>query len=320
MSKSRKTSKSIDDKLQDTPSPGQVKALKRQVADLQKALDALRSSKFVLPTGKRTRSKKGSYTRVIIPDTHGCLLDKTAWRAFMTDLEAIQPAEIVWLGDHLDCGGFLAQHHTANYVAQTEYTFADDAAAANAQLDAVLKAVPGATHHYLEGNHERRIETFIATSTVRNERDAKYLRQIFSPEVVLGIEDRGVNYYKQSTCYHDLEIPNIIKLGRCYFTHGIFTSKNAAKAHVDEYACNIVYGHTHRADSYVRRTIDSTIAAHNPGCLCRTQKLYMHSRNTHHTHGYGLQAVQGNGDFLHINVPIIKGKSLLQPLASGVVS
>jgi predicted phosphodiesterase len=316
----------LSDKLAAAPTAKEITSDKRRIKRLENTIEGLerqlhdaRQCRFTLPTGKpRTASGRKSFCRVVIPDSHGSVIDPAACRAFLTDLEQINPAEIVMLGDHLDCGGFLAQHHTMGYVAETKYTFEDDCNAANQFLDAIQSRAPGATIHYLEGNHERRIETWIVDQTVRNQADAAFLHRLFSTSVVLHLEKRGVRFYPQGTISGTSSIPAIIQLGKCRFTHGIYTTKNAAKSHVDEYVCNIVYGHTHRADSYTRRTVDDTYSAWNPGCLCVQQKFWNHSRNTHHTHGYGLQAVQGDGGFLHLNIPIIDGLSYLKPLAASL--
>lgn len=294
-----------------------IKRLEQTIEEYDRQLKDLRRSKFTLPTGKpRAGSGRKSFCRVIIPDSHGSLIDKGACKAFLYDLEKIDPQEIVMLGDHLDCGGFLAQHQTMGYVAETEYTFADDECAANQFLDEIQKRAPNATIHYLAGNHEHRIERWIIDQTLRNRKDAGWLHERFSVEVVLNLKERGIRYYPQGVVNKGTNIPAVLTIGKCKFTHGIYTTKNAAKSHVDEYVCNMVFGHTHRTDSYTRRTVDDTYSAWNPGCLCVQQKYYMHSRNSHHTHGYGLQAVQGDGGFLHLNIPIIEGVSYLRPLAS----
>jgi hypothetical protein len=48
-----------------------------------------------------------------------------------------------------------------------------------------------------------------------------------------------------------------------------------------------------------------------PGTLAKLQPLYMHTSPTSWSHGYGLQFVSSSGVFMHLNVPIHKGKSLL---------
>lgn len=287
------------------------KLLKQQDA----ALANYRKAQFSLPTAAKHKKSGKSFCRVIIPDTHGCKIDKEAAAILLSDIEKLCPLEIVWLGDHLDCGGFLAQHHVMGYVADTLYTFEEDVAAANHFMDRVQEAAPGSDHHYLEGNHERRIEKWIVTQTLQNPKDAQYLHNLFSVEKVLHIKERGINFYKQGVRYHDLPIPATIKLGHCHFTHGSSTSKNAAKAHVEMFSGNVVYGHTHRPDSFSIRTVkEGLISAWSPGCLCELQPLWQHTSITGWGHGYGLQIVQPSGEFLHINIPILDGKSYLMDL------
>jgi hypothetical protein len=70
-----------------------------------------------------------------------------------------------------------------------------------------------------------------------------------------------------------------------------------------QFAGNVVYGHTHRAQSETRRPVArGDIGAWNPGCLCQQQPLWQHTRPTDWTLGYGVQIVDSRGGFLHINV------------------
>jgi len=293
-----------------------ISELENLVARLSRELEGLHASKFVLPAGKPRKATGGSFCRVIVPDSHGCYIDAGACKAFLADLAQIDPAEIVMLGDHLDCSGFLAQHMTANYVAEAAYTFADDVAAANQFLDAVQERSPKANVHYLEGNHERRIEKWVVTQTLRHAKDAEYLRGLFSAPIILHAKKRGLRWYNQGEFYHELAIPATIRLGACHFTHGEYTCQNAAKSHLAKFGANVVHGHTHRIDSYAIRTVaEGSIQAWSPGCLCKLQRLWNHTNLTNWGHGYGLQVVQSSGRFLHINIPIVDGRSLLAPLA-----
>lgn len=291
-----------------------IKELESQLDSATSQLKQLRAAKFKLALGKPKNTKGSQHCRVIVPDSHGCLVDKKAAKAFFHDLGIIKPSQIVCLGDHIDCGGFLAQHHTMGYVAQTEYTFSDDEHAANIFLD-TLQEIANCETIYIEGNHERRIENWITTQTLKNTKDAEWLKERFSIETVLNLTKRGFRHIEQGKTYDKLKLPGTVKLGNCYFTHGSSTSQHAASAHVKKFGGNVVYGHTHRADSYIIRQVKSgTIGAWSPGCLCELQPLWQHTNPTEWSHGYGLQMVRSNGDFLHINVPIVDGKSLLSPL------
>ena len=119
---------------------------------LERERNAGRSVK--VPTKGRKRGSKRATLRVFVPDSHGASVDVGAQQAFLNDLEFLNPDEFIWIGDHLDCGGFLAQHHTLGYVPETAYTHEEDIAAANAFLDAVHEQCPKANNVYIHGNHE----------------------------------------------------------------------------------------------------------------------------------------------------------------------
>lgn len=265
--------------------------------------------------GKARRATKSDIVRVLIPDTHGASVNPAALRAVLADIKALAPQEIILLGDHVDCGGFLAQHHTLGYVAQTEYSYEQDLAHAAALLDAVAAAAPAARIDYIEGNHERRVETWCVTQTLKHSRDAEMLRKAFAPEFLLHLEDRGIRYYRQGEFYDGLPVPGVIRRGKCYFTHGFTTARHAAAAAQIKSAGNIVFGHTHRAQSDITRRLGvGIVGAWNPGCLCELQPLWQHTNPTEWTHGYAVQHVSPGGAFLHLNVPIINGHSHLTAL------
>ena len=304
---------------QDRQENKRIKELERLIDIQAEQIERLRATDYKLPKAMRVGKSKGSFCRFIIPDTHGCVADEGALAAMLGDLDVIQPAEVVMLGDHLECGGFLAQHHTLGYVAQSEYTFEQDALATNALLDRIQGVKSIKSIDYLEGNHERRLETFCLTQALKNRQDAEYLRRMFCADSVLSLESRGVRWIRQGVFYDGVSIPATIRKGLCYFTHGSSTSKHAASVHVAKFGGNVVYGHTHRADMHISRNVrDGVIGAWSPGCLCKLQPLWQHTNPTEWSHGYGLQLVNTDGSFLHVNVPIISGKSYLEPLAKAM--
>lgn len=294
----------------------QLSAERRKSTALSTQLAAIQSARAPKPLAPAVTKFGAEFVRVIIPDSHGSQIDRAAASAFLADLKGLAPREIVMLGDHTEAGGFLAAHHVLGYLSQTEYTYAEDIAAANEFLNAIAKAAPEAGTHYIEGNHERRIETWAVTQSLRNSKDAEMLRRAFAPEYLLHLEQRGIRYYRQGEQYHGLRIQGTIRLGKCFFWHGVSTARHAAGVNVRQFSGNVVYGHTHRAQSdMVRPVATGEIGAWNPGCLCVRQPLWCHTRPTDWTHGYAVQIVsKSTGNFLHINVPIANGKSLLMPL------
>lgn len=291
---------------------GKIAALTQELAVAKDTLvrtQKARATRIPAPREAQPR-KEGDVVRVIIPDTHGALVDKAAVAAMLSDIKTLDPHEIIMLGDHVDCGGFLAQHHVMGYVAETDYTYEEDLKAAGAFLNALQDAAPRAKIEYIEGNHERRVETWCVTQTLRHTKDAEGLRLLLAPEFRLNLAARGISYYRQGVFYDGLPVPGVIKRGKCFFFHGVSTAKNAVSATQERIGGNCVFGHTHRAQSDITRRISSGIVGSwNPGCLCALQPLWQHTAPTNWTHGYAVQLVAPSGDFLHLNIPIVNGQT-----------
>ncbi len=308
-----------------SPQSAKAAKLQKDAADTAKALQAerdlaleqlqrVRDAKRPEPirVGKPNPPAKGEILRVIIPDSHGAHIARNAAAAFLSDLKQLNPHEIVMLGDHLDCGGFLAQHQTMGYVAETSTTYESDIMATNEFLDQIQKLAPRARIRYIEGNHEARVEKWCVTQALRNKRDAQFLLDAFGPVSLLKLKERGIDYIRACVRYDDLPVPGIIKLGACHFAHGTSFGVHATHDHVKKYGVSICHGHTHRAQSSIIRTVGSgTLGGWSPGCLAQLQPYYMATSPTDWSHGYGLQVVNKSGKFLHINVPILDGESLL---------
>lgn len=290
--------------------------LRDQIHALQSTIEELRGRRaFKLPTVKQSR--RGHYfTRVIIPDSHGCLIDKPAASAFISDLKALAPREIVMLGDHLDCSGFLSAHGVLGFEDERGYTYEQDIEACNVFLDEIQKAAPGAEIHYLEGNHEHRVRKW-CVDKVPNQTDLPRMLRALHAEHVLGLPARGIRFYSWTQTHMGLRHPGTIKLGLCYFTHGLRRMPaNGAKRLLERYGANVVFGHTHRRQAWAARTVrDESLGAWCPGCLCQLQATYQETDVSQWQHGYGVQFVRGaSGEFQHLNVPIIDGRSFMVPL------
>lgn len=311
--------RAIDDKIAaaDSGVSNRIKELERLVELQSKQLSEARGSTFSIPVGQPKKPGR-SYVRVIIPDTHGAHLDSRAARAFLEDLEHLKPAQIVRLGDHIDCGGFLAQHHTLGFVPETSYSFEEDVAAAITFLDETQRRAPGAEDWYIVGNHEQRIEKWIIKETLRHPKDSKYLFDMFGCENVLSLKERGIRVVKRDKCYNGLRKRGTLKLGKCLFHHGTRVGKYAAVRNADDVGTNIVFGHTHRIATHIRETANGTIGSWSFGCLCGLHPLYGDTGTSDWAHGYGIQVVMKSGRFMTIQVPIINGQSLLKSLIASI--
>lgn len=310
----------LEAKLRRAEQQAKAERIKREsveklLDEAQERLDKLAHLKFSAKTPKQVATK-GSYCRVLIPDTHGSHVDEEAIAACLADIEIIKPKQVVHLGDALECGGFLASHMTLGYVAELEQQgFERDIAATNWLWDEIAKRAPDAELHYLEGNHEHRIQRWAVTQSLRNGGDAKYLLKMFSPQSVLHLEKRKVNWWALGEFHMGLRVRGAIKLGPAHFTHGSFTGKFATHRHVQEFGAHVFHGHIHRSDYVVLRNVKvGTVIGASPGFLAKLQPYWQHGSLTQWSHGYGLQLVLPNNDFLHVNVPIVDGISYLKPL------
>jgi UDP-2,3-diacylglucosamine pyrophosphatase LpxH len=252
--------------------------------------------------------------RVIIPDSHGSEIDTAAAGAFLSDLKRLDPDEIVALGDHSDCSGWLSKHKRVARE-DMEYSYAADIAATNEFWDAVEAAAPRSRVHVLEGNHDYHVERW-AVQTLENKADAELVLGALAPSTLLRYRQRGWKFYRMFDKHDGLSIPGTIRLGECYFTHGISASKYATARHVETFGANVVHGHTHRAQEHRTKTIRSeAIGGWCPGTLAKLQPTYLHTSPSSWSHGYGAQFFsKRSGRFIHINVPIVNGVSLLGPL------
>jgi len=304
----------IDSLVEKTEPSAECKRLQIIIDKQQQQIEDMRKAKFKLKLSKARRAKGKVFTRVILPDTHGAHVDQLAVSAFLQDLEMLKPSQMVRLGDHIDCGGFLAQHHTLGFVPECSFSFAEDVEAANELLDQTQKRTGQIEDWYIVGNHEARIEKWIVKETLRHPRDAQYFYQMFGTNAVLNLEKRGIQIVERDKCYHGLAKRGTIRLGKCLFHHGTRTGVHAAKQNLDDVGGNIVFGHTHRITSHVKETIDGVIGAWSVGCLSQLHPLYGDTACSNWSHGYGIQVVEQDGTFLHLTIPIIEGRSMLHHL------
>ncbi len=297
---------------------GKQQARLQKILDHQSELLTRKASQLFKSPKSRPKASCEHFHRVFIPDTHGAHIDQRAAAAFLGDLEYLQPREIVWGGDHLDCGGFCAQHHVIGFIAEMGYSYADDIDAGNQFVDQVQQRAPQAVHHWLTGNHEHRIQKWCVQQSIGRPRDAEMHMRNYSVDNVLHLAKRGINYYPRGYIDPNLRTRGAIKLGCCHFVHDISTARNAAKEAIGKWGANVCFGDTHRFDMAISRKADRDIMAVTNGCLSTLRPYWQETNITDWSHGYGVQIVTSDGEFLHVFIPILNGKSLLGPMLGRV--
>lgn len=292
--------------------------MQRTLEDLVASFDApvyRRHVSVEIPT-EPYEAPTSSYIRLIIPDSHG---EHCHWgfaNGMINDIEKLASdiKEVVWLGDHLDCGGTFNAHQR-NYTHEMTESYKADVQAARRLINMVRERTPLASHHYIEGNHEQHVERFLARN-FQSYADSEFLLDLVGPRAVLNLDALDINYYRSCDTHMGLVIPGLIRLGKCYFIHGVSVAKNAVAATLERIGDNIVHGHTHRAQSTIVRTAtQQAIGGWCPGTLAKLQPLYRHTTPTTWTGGYSLQFVEASGRFSHHQIPLFgRDDSGLRPL------
>jgi hypothetical protein len=284
-----------------------------QIATALKTIDQLRARRNPRKVSlAKSARPKSDIVEVALGDIHGNQADPAAMAAVIEDLRSIRPDRLILGGDIINCGGFLAEHHTLGYVAETEDSYMDDIEQTNYWLDQLLEAAQPKEVLYLDGNHENRLERWVLSQKLAHQKDIETLRRQFAPEHVLNLEARGIKRYRRDVVYDpECGVPGWIRVDKMYFAHEVSGSTNAGPDALRRAGANICFFHTHRATYHPTHLPGvGVIAAWNPGCLCRRQPFYMHTKPSGWTHGYLVRFISAStGHFQAVPITIADGVS-----------
>lgn len=189
---------------------------------------------------------------VILFDVHVPAHDKEIFHSICNVIAKIKPYGVHFGGDFLDLFS-LGSYNADSLGKLREWTLEDEYNQGNIvldQLDAVLteKTV---RKTFLFGNHEDRY----FRERDKGDRD-KYGGSLESPQKALKLDERG---YTVLTRWKE----DMIKIGKLNVMHGLYTPKHTACKHLEASGMNIIFGHTHRFQSFV----DGNHGAWNCGFL-----------------------------------------------------
>jgi predicted phosphodiesterase len=237
------------------------------------------------------------YKVIVLPDTQIPFHDVKALAAVEKYMADETWGEWVQLGDFMDFHQ-LARFNENSPEALTR-SLKGDYDVANEILDRhqsiIRKRNPKAKFTLLCGNHEDRVRKFA-------ERFPQ-TKGIIDVESNLRLKEGGIKFVR---CYPDGEI---YKLGKAYFTHGLYTSTAHAKKHVDSFGVNIFYGHTHQTQSFSKVVWgkNRTIIGESLGCLCRYDLDYVGMNPTAWQHAVSVFYFRPDGYFNHFVIRIFNG-------------
>ena len=227
---------------------------------------------------------------LIIPDLHWVGGEELhpSYKLVKKFAKDFKPDGLVFLGDLFDFA-YIAKFNKDLLKTISGKTFNLDYSLGNEEFDFWQKI----SNHIIvrQGNHDRRVDVAIDK--------APFLEGLIEMENRLYFAERGIEYYK--------EIDPPTQLGNVYFIHGWYTVQHSAKKHLLNMAGNIIYGHTHKVQSYtvILPAFNKEISAWNIGCLTDKSPDWLRGVPSGWSHAFGILYILENGNFNFYTVRII---------------
>lgn len=245
----------------------------------------------------RAKGAEPPYLFVWVSDVHWPLQDAKAWSAFMAFLKDAPVHTLICGGDMLE----LASVSKHNQPGPSTPLLRDEVDYARRQIAAMLKAADAKRLVWLNGNHEWRLERWAEFTP---------LEGMLGADALLGLSGGfGFNVVKQYGELYRPVLPNGAE-SHLSFTHGSVCTTNHAKAMLELWGCNVVYGHTHRPQMYLRSAADGVQrGAWGTGGLTNLQPEYMRKHGpSGWTHGFLTAWIYGDGTFHVDNIQMHNGR------------
>lgn len=200
-----------------------------------------------------------------------------------------KPDEVVYLGDFFDC--YCVSDYTKNPIAN--FALLEDELKPGRKLLSEVERVSRAKSYvFLQGNHEERIDRYIATY-------ASKLAGNLETRKILGIPD----HYK----WFPYGMKNHYRMGKLIATHGTLCGQYPAAAMARKYGSSILFGHTHRVQEFqIRNASGDVFRGINIGWLGDLETAAEYIKNVADwCHGFAVGWFNTAGDFWIQTIPII---------------
>lgn len=230
---------------------------------------------------------------LFVPDTHAPYHDERAVRIVEQIVNEWEPQTIVVLGDWID-NLSVSGHEPAKTF---DRNLKREAAVAATRLESLTRGI--AERHFVMGNHETRLERFIAKK---------------APELdgLVNIEDLlGLGKWTSVTPYNET-----LKLGKLNITHDVGKAgQNAHRSAAQSYMSSAIIGHTHRmAYDVIGRQAGPPVVAAMFGWLGDFRKVeYLHRAEAKRWPlGFGIGRMEESG-VVHVTpIPIVNYKACIE--------
>lgn len=238
---------------------------------------------------------------LIVPDAHAPYHHHGAWSCLLDVAAGWRPDVCVVLGDFADFAAVSSHPKVPGRLLPfaTEVEYANEALD---ELDAALRAGGCRTKEYLQGNHEDRLQRYVA-------RQAPDLQEFVDWRGVLQLDRRTqpwrVTDYKSSIAYGHLRL-----------THDVARAGvQAARQSRLDVGHSIAFGHTHQLQVSYGGTVtgDRHVGA-TLGWLGDPEAVDYRHRDLvrrEWQHGFGVAHFLASGEFWLQAIPIVRGRCVV---------
>ncbi len=276
-----------------------------------------------LPDNKPLNTTKGQPDQcfIIIPDVHSYDRDKVAYDLMMESLPILNKdfnvTKFVQLGDLLECRS-LSSHPTSNVLEPTpEYT-EEIAWSVEEFWKPAMKACPDANFYSLMGNHEERLNKWLAARLGRSDMSIQIYNDFLPTKLYESMGIHVTPHGREDVNEGVLELfPGLVCV------HGWSTAQNAPKAHLAKLmgGRSMLFGHTHRMQSDVQRDplTNDYIRSYSFGSLAKVSMHWHRGQPMNHTLGFGLVFTYGDKFFVRTIDILMDGDKRYLMLPNGQV-
>lgn len=219
-------------------------------------------------------------------------VDKAAWRTHLKIVKDFKPDFHVIIGDFGEYES-VSQHPSGSVKRPDLGRDYEDQSGYLDELEAVLPK--GCEKYFCEGNHEYRVTRWV------NNRSRELNGGVLTVKAGLELDSRGWKWVPYG---------QLLSVGKCNFTHGLYTNKYHAEKTVSAFGDTVIYGDTHTFQAYTMTHGRKPHLGMSIGCLRNLDPGWLNGRPNQWVHGFGVVYVFPNGNFIPQFVPIIEGRSV----------
>jgi hypothetical protein len=276
-----------------------------------------------LPKPKALNTKAGEPDQcfVMIPDVHSFDRDKVAFDLMMEALpilnEDFNVTKFVQLGDLLECRS-ISSHPASNVLEPVPQYTEEISWAVEEFWKPAINALPNANFYSLMGNHEERLNKWVAAKIGRSDL-AVQIYNDFMPTKLY--EEMGIHVTAHGRADINEGVLELFPGLVC--VHGWSTAVNAPKAHLAKLmgGRSMLFGHTHRMQSDVQRDplTNDYIRSYSFGSLAQVSMHWHRGQPMNHTLGFGLVFTHGDKFFVKTVDILMDGDKRILMLPNGQV-